>query len=84
MTKHYINDLVLICDDNAHTRAYLNKFLEVGIFPSHVICLKNKIPPNGAIHRFKYRVKEHLPLFHRWYHKFKKLMGVAPYSKEIP
>ena len=82
MTKHYINDLVLICDDNAHTRAYLNKFLEVGIFPSHVICLKNKIPPNGAIHRFKYRVKEHLPLFHRWYHKFKKLMGVAPYSKE--
>ena len=82
MSKHYINDLILICNDNPHTRAHLSKLIDVGLLPSHVIYAKNKIPAYGAIDRFKYRVKEHLPLFHRWYHKFKKLMGVAPYSKE--
>ena len=82
MTKHYINDLIFICEDNLHVRAYLSRLIDVGILPSHVIYIKNKIPAYGAIDRFKYRIKAHWPLLHKWYYKLTELIGVSAYSKE--
>ena len=82
MTKHYINDLIFICEDNLHVRAYLSRLIDVGILPSHVIYIKSKIPTYGTIDRFKYRIKKHLPFLHRWYHQLKKLMNVGGYNKE--
>ncbi|SVE02828.1 uncharacterized protein METZ01_LOCUS455682, partial [marine metagenome] len=82
MTKHYINDLIFICEDNLHVRAYLSRLIDVGILPSHVIYIKNKIPAYGTINRFKYSVKAHWPLLHKWYYKLTELIGVSAYSKE--
>ena len=82
MTKHYINNLIFICNDTQHVRAHLSRLIDAEILPSHIIYVASKIPTYGTINRLKYTIKKHLPFLHRWYRILKKLMNVGEYSKE--
>ena len=44
MTKHYINNLIFICNDTQHVRAHLSRLIDAEILPSHIIYVASKIP----------------------------------------